>query len=469
VLTRLHRIESFRLTAIVMAVIVGAMIVLMVPVYYIMHDTFRAELLGAADQDLAAIASGYRSEGLPEAREVVGQLLASRGDGDFYVLQRRSGEKLAGNLPAMAARQGVFTFPVPAALLKDRSGGDEHRIIGKGRMLGPDLYVFAGRDSFAAVEAEERALGTFVWVLLATVVIALAGGVLVSRAFLGRMDAITRTCRAIMAGRLSDRIPDRGTRGEFDQLVRTLNEMLDRIAALMENVQQISSDIAHDLRTPLSRLRNQLELAQAEANSEEDYRQAIGRAIAECETILATFSALLRIGQIDGAAATPPGERVDLSRLIADLADIYAPVAEDGGFVLKTEISPGVQLKGDKALLSQLFANLIENAMNHTPAGSTITVALAADGGAIVASVRDNGPGIPPEEHERVLRRFYRCERSRSTPGSGLGLSLVAAIARYHGAALALEDNHPGLGVILRFTAGASEKHSYGGHLPVSS
>jgi signal transduction histidine kinase len=451
VLTRLHRTESFRLTAIVMAVIVGAMIVLMVPVYGIMHQAFRAELAGAVEQDLAAIEAGYRSEGVREAQEVIGQLLARPGSSNFYLLERRSGEKLAGNLPALPQIPGSFGFQMPDALLQDTHSKGDHQIAGRGTLLAPDLYLYAGRDSYTAIEAEEHALMTFAWVLLATIIVALGGGILVSRAFLGRMDAITKTCRAIIAGRFSDRVPERGSRGEFDQLVRTINQMLDRIAALMENVQQISNDIAHDLRTPLSRLRNQLELAQTEASSAGDYRRAITRAIDECETILATFSALLRIGQIEGASGNLPADVVDLSALLAELADIYKPAAEDGGFILATDIRPGIHVKGDRTLLSQVFANLIENAMAHTPIGTRITLALAKEGEAVLAAVGDDGPGIPAEEHERVLRRFYRCERSRSSPGSGLGLSLVAAIAQYHGASLRLHDNQPGLRVELRF------------------
>ena len=452
-LTRLHRTESFRLTAIVMAVIVGAMIVLMVPVYGIMHQAFRAELSSAVDQDIAAIEAGYRGDGLEEAREVISQLLTRPGSQNFYVLERRSGEKLAGNLRAMPQQLGSYDFRLPDTLLKSPHSRDDHQIVGKGMMLGSDLYVYAGRDSSMAIEAEERALQTFAWVMLATIVVALGGGILVSRAFLGRMDAITKTCRAIIAGRLSDRIPEGGSRGEFDQLVLTINQMLERIAALMENVQQISSDIAHDLRTPLTRLRNHLELAQMEANSTEEYRRAITRAIDECETILGTFSALLRISQIEGDSRNTPIEAVDLSSLLAELADIYKPAAEDGGFTLMTDIPADMQVKGDKPLLSQVFANLIENAMAHTHVGTRITLALTQEGETILAVVGDNGPGISAEERERVLRRFYRCEGSRSLPGNGLGLSLVAAITQYHGASLSLHDNQPGLRVELRFAA----------------
>jgi signal transduction histidine kinase len=457
VLTRLHKSESVRLTAIVAAVIVGAMVVLMVPVYVIMRDAFRAELFNGVDQDISAIDSGYRHDGVGEAQEVISQQLANPRTRGFYVLVRLPDEKLAGNLPVMPQRLGSFALDLPPALLTGRNPGD-HRILGKGVKLAPDLYLFAGRDSYVAIEAREHVLQTFTWVLFATLIVALGGGALVSRSVLGRMEAMTQTCHAIMAGKLTDRVPERGSEGEFDMLARTINAMLDRINALMENVQQVSNDIAHDLRTPLSRLHNRLELALSEAATTADYRQTVSDTMRECETILATFSSLLRIGQIEAAAGTAPSDPVDLSALLSELVEIYQPAAEDGEFTLRSEIAPNLVVHGDRSLLSQVFANLIENAMAHTPLGSTIGVVLAREGTAVVASVGDNGPGIPENEREPALRRFYRCERSRTSPGSGLGLSLVAAIARYHGATLALSDNLPGLRVTLRFPAAATDR-----------
>ena len=254
-----------------------------------------------------------------------------------------------------------------------------------------------------------------------------------------------------MAGDLSNRIPERGTRDEFDQLVHTLNAMLDRISALMENVQQISSDIAHDLRTPLTRLRHRLEAAHSDDSTIEDYRQAVEQAIAESETMLATFSALLRIGQIESGAAGIALVPVDLSRLLVEITDIYRPATEDSGHAMEIDIQPGVTVHGDKTMLTQVFTNLIENAMTHSPPGGPIELRLTQMSGPVIASVGDRGPGISVAERERVFRRFYRLERSRSTPGSGLGLSLVAAILKYHGAKIALVDNNPGLRVEITF------------------
>lgn len=450
-LTRLLRTESFRLAAIFVAIIVSAMLILMTLVYAITHEAFQTQLHDSIAHDLASIQDGYRSQGVSEVKEIIHQRLFRTHGTDYFLLETRAGAKLAGNLPTMPAIAGARRMPLPHPV--SGADGEDHEIVGRGQFLAPDLYVFVGRDLYLATAAEESVLNTFGWVLGATLLVALIGGVLLSNSLLSRMDAITRTCRAIMAGHLSDRIPERGTRDEFDQLVGTINAMLDRISALMENVQQISSDIAHDLRTPLTRLRHQLEAAHNDATSVEEYSEAVERAIAESDTILTTFSALLRIGQLEGGTAGIAMAPVDLSGLLAELTDIYGPAAEDGGHRLQARIAPGAKVRGDRAMLTQVFANLIENAMTHSPPGGAITIDLEQRAGKAVVSIADNGPGIPETEREKVFRRFYRLEHSRSTPGSGLGLSLVGAIVQLHAATIELNDNHPGLRVDITFNA----------------
>lgn len=448
-LNRLHRTESFRVTTFVTAIITCAMLILMAPTYYVMSSAFHAELLSGVDRDLSAIEAGYRSEGANEAKEIIAQALSDPRASEFFVLEKLPNTRLAGNLPLQPPRIGTFviTQNLPA---HGELGGTRH-VLGAGKMLGSELYVFAGRDEFIALNAQERVLKTFAWVLAATLVVALGGGFLVSKAVLGRMDSITQTCRAIMTGRMSDRIPLRGTGGEFNMLVATINEMLDRISALMENVQQVSNDIAHDLRTPLSRLRNRLELALTEADTIDDFKQATARAIEDCEAILSTFSSLLRIGQIEAATDGRLPETVNLSDLLEEIVEIYRPVAEDGEFILTKRIASGLLVSGDRTLLVQLFANLVENALAHTPQGTEIGIELKKDGSKICSVVMDNGPGIGEADRKNVLQRFYRSEQSRSSPGSGLGLALVSAIAKYHSADLALEDNKPGLRVTIYF------------------
>jgi signal transduction histidine kinase len=260
----------------------------------------------------------------------------------------------------------------------------------------------------------------------------IAGGVLVSRGFLSRTDAIARTCRAIMAGNLATRIPVRGTQDELDRLSQTINAMLDRIAGLMENVRQVTNDIAHDLRTPVTHLRHRLEHARLHARERADYDKALEAALATSDEILALFAALLRIAQIEGGARRAGFAMVDLADLLSHLRDMFGPVADDAKHLLVLKPSGPVTIRGDRELLVQLFSNLIENAIVHTPPGTRIEIALETAENFTRISVSDDGPGVPPEEHAQLFRPLYRREASRSQPGHGLGLALVQAIADLH-------------------------------------
>jgi signal transduction histidine kinase len=236
-----------------------------------------------------------------------------------------------------------------------------------------------------------------------------------------------------MAGNLTSRIPVRGTRDELDRLSETINAMLDRIAALMDNLGQVTNDIAHDLRTPVTHLRHRLERARSQATTVEDYDQALEAAIAASDDILALFAALLRIAQVEGGARRAAFAPLDLAALLAHLGELFGPVAEDAGHHLSLSLDGPARILGDRELLTQLFSNLIENAIIHTPAGTHVTIRLRCEDGEAVAAVGDDGPGVPPEEHQKLFQRFYRREASRTRPGYGLGLALVWAIADLHG------------------------------------
>jgi signal transduction histidine kinase len=309
-----------------------------------------------------------------------------------------------------------------------------------------------GEDLFPIGEVKEAIVGAFFWAFALTILLAAAGGGVVSLGFLRRIDAINRTSRAIIKGRLSDRVPTRGTGDELDRLAVNLNEMLDRVQTLMESLRQVSNDIAHDLRTPLSRLRQRLEDMRLHARDNPDYEAAVDQVIADTDSILETFSALLRIAQIEAGTRREAFSTLDLSALCQSIVQTYEAVAEDGGRILRAEIAPGIRVCGDRDLLTQMFANLIDNAICHTSAGTRVELTLKQGHSGPVACVSDTGRGIPYEDRDKVLRRFYRLERSRSTPGSGLGLALVAAVAEIHGIAVTLAGNQPGLEVTLDFT-----------------
>jgi len=269
---------------------------------------------------------------------------------------------------------------------------------------------------------------------------------MISRGFLRRIESINDTCREIIYGDLSRRIPMRSADDDFDQLAGNLNNMLDQIEVLMAGVRQVSDNIAHDLRTPLARLRNRLE-ALREQVTEDGPRELLDQASAEADGLLATFKALLRIGQIESGSRRAGFMGVDLSSLLQDVTELYEPLADDKGQRIELKLTSGRQIRGDRDLLFQAFANLLDNAIKYTPDNGQIQVELT---GAQV-SFADNGPGIPEEARDKVFQRFYRLETCRSTPGNGLGLSLVAAVGYLHNARIRLADNAPGLRVIMNF------------------
>jgi signal transduction histidine kinase len=333
----------------------------------------------------------------------------------------------------------------------EEQSGENEQIRVLVQQLDGGYRLGIGEDLEQVGEMEDAFFGILASALGIVLVLGIGGGLLLSAAFLRRVDMITRTADAIIDGDLSRRIERIGSGDDFDHLSATLNVMLDRIAGLMENLRQVSNDIAHDLRTPLTRLRQDLEEAQKRDLSAVDLKRVIESAVAEADVLLETFSALLRIAQIEAGTRRSAFRPVDLSDVARTVVEAYALPVEESGRILEAEVADGVQVNGDRGLLSQLFVNLVENALHHTPPGTTITLRLARESAGIVAEVADTGPGIPADERGKVFRRFYRLERSRTTPGSGLGLSTVAAIAELHHAAIELKDNTPGLRVVIRF------------------
>jgi signal transduction histidine kinase len=319
-------------------------------------------------------------------------------------------------------------------------------VMGEARTLDADHYPFVGRDLGPLRAARLRILQAFLWVLLGAIVAAAAGGFLLAARLINRVDAITRTCENVTAGRLQERIPLTGHGSEWDRLARAINDMLSRIEALLENLQQVSSDVAHDLRTPLTRMRNRLEVARNSSSTAAEYSLAMSRAIEDTDEILSLFGALLRISQIEAGTRAGSFKPIDLSALLLKVEQIFRPVAEDHRQGLDTRLAENVQIMGDQELLLQMFSNLVENSISHTPSDSRIRMELTRAGaGQVIASVADDGPGIPATELAKVTRRFYRLSSTRSSPGHGLGLALVDAIAQLHGGSLALSDARPGL------------------------
>lgn len=422
-------------------------IILFAVVYWQTAGYMKSQIHQAIDNQTHSLVGEYHDGGLSGLQGAISDRLESGNNDNHYLLVAHD-TRIAGDLSKTAAVVGWSESYRPIRAVSDfRDPPDSRRvpIILHGAPLRNGAVLVVARDAEQLAALRGRLVYAVLWGLMIVLLLGAAGGALMGRAALRRVDNINRVASRIIDGELSQRVPDSGRGDEFDHLARHLNRMLDQIERLMHSMRQVSSDIAHDLRTPLGRLRQGLETARASARSTSDYKRAVDSAISQTDQILETFSALLRIAQIESGSRRARFMRFDLSALASTLAETYTVVAEETGHVLSAEIEPGIAVRGDRELVTQALANLIENAITHTPPGSCIDMQLRTSGHSAVVSVADNGPGIPSEAIDKVTQRFYRLEASRTTPGSGLGLSMVAAVIDLHDAVLALDDNAPGL------------------------
>ncbi len=369
---------------------------------------------------------------------------------DYFQLRDPQGHVLVSNLPNQQLAPGWHILAMPAA--SDGTDGDDASAEVFVQKLANGSFLAVGRDRSQLVQLNEVLLSAFLAAGGIGAVLTLLSGLLLSRSYLHRVAQISENASRIIAGDLGARITitNEGD-NEFGLLARSLNTMLDRIQTLMESTRQVSSDIAHDLRTPLTHLRQKLEITLQDRSNAHILHKTIAEAITDVDAVLATFAALLSITRVEARDRQAGFTTVDLSQLLTELAGDYQPVAEERGQVLQAYIEANIAVIGDRHLLTQMFVNLIENALNHCPPHTPIELELQQKGYDVVANITDSGPGIPAAERQRVLRRFYRLDRSRATPGSGLGLALVAAITNLHGIRMQLLDHHPGLRVELLF------------------
>jgi signal transduction histidine kinase len=375
----------------------------------------------------------------------------------YYLVVSREGRVLAGDLPPSAALIGWGHVEI-AAPPDDREYDAEMADV---RVRGADLpgggILVVGRSTYDFHELRETMMNGTITAAALITAMSLAAAFLIGRQFLKRIDAVSEAAARIMDGRLDERLPAIGMGDEFDRLALSLNTMLDRMQKLMEGLRQVSSDIAHDLRTPLMRLRRRLEAAMVARRGGAERQVLLEEALDQLDEILSTFGALLRIAQVEGGTGREGFRRVDLSELMERVRQAYEPVAEDAGKELAAQITPAVAVAGDEELLGQLISNLIENAFAHAGESEIVRLGVHLDSGRAVLSVADHGPGVPASERGKVMRRFYRLDVSRTTPGAGLGLSMVHAIAQLHGGEIELGDNGPGLVARVRLPLAASE------------
>jgi signal transduction histidine kinase len=448
-LPRVFRTSSFRLTLLYAALFSVSVAVLFAVIYWSASFHMTGQLDAAVGSDFAELTQGFRTGGAVRLAALIDDRVKDMPTGPmFYLLEDPAGKAVAGNLPALPRRTGTFDAvdPRPAP-----HADDMRPLRARGSLLHGGDYLMVATDASQRDEMDEAILRAFAWGSLASLLLAFGGGLMLSGGLLRRVEAISRTTREIMAGHLSRRVATSGADDEFDHLAASLNAMLERTESSMQAMRQISNDIAHDLRTPLTRLRQRLEPAQRKATTVAELRAAVEGAIGETDAILATFGALLRIAQIESGAIRAGFAECDLSDLLRTVVEVYQPMADDERQSLAAEIAPGLKIVADRELLAQMLANLLENAVRHSPPGAAIS--LTADGcemGGIAVTLSDTGAGIPPAEYQNVFRRFYRLEASRTTPGNGLGLSLVAAIAGLHGISVEFADNRPGLRVTMR-------------------
>ena len=441
---KLLRTSTFRLAAlylILFAVSVGA---LLGYVYWNTavllerqtDDTIRAEIQALADQ--------YRLRGLPGIIDTI-QRRSADGTSSVYLLVDSAGRRVAGNLtslpPIPAEEASWIEFPLDV-----RRGGTTERHLARAFYtdLAGNFDLVVGRDVEALRQFATIIRTTIFYALAIAMVLGLGGGLLMSRNFLRRVDAITAASRNIMDGNMAGRMPVSGSGDELDRLALALNQMLDQIERLMEGMREVSSNVAHDLKTPLTRVKSMVEAA-LRSDNEEQYRAALERTVEESDRLLATFNALLSIARAEAGQSRSGMAPIDAATVIADVVELYEPMAEEQGGSLASTVTPGLSVVADRQLLAQALTNLIDNALKYGGPSPEISVTGAVEAGKVVIAVGDRGPGIRPEDRGRVTERFVRLDSSRSQPGNGLGLSLVLGVVKLHQGELRLEDNHPGL------------------------
>ena len=464
-LGKLFRTTTFKLTLVYLTVF--ALFAAFLLGYFALNTRrlITEQITETVNTEITGLSEQYRQGGIRRLVIVV-DARARRPGSSLYIVTNFAGEALAGNVTALAP--GILDNPgwtetvyrrLDEAESPDRP---EHEALVRVFQLPGGFRLLVGRD----LEERERlyhiVLSAGRWSVAIVVILGLAGGLFVTRRVLRRVDAMTETTRTIMAGDLGGRLPVAGTGDELDRLAENLNVMLERIEALMHGLKEVSDNIAHDLKTPLTRLRNRCEEALRTAKSEGEYRAALEGTIEDSEGLIRTFNALLMIARAESGQARDDMSEFDAAEIAHDIGELYEPLAEQKGIALKVEADAPAKVKGNRELVSQALANLVDNAIKYTEPraravnGMTPEIVVRAlnEGDRILLTVADSGPGIPEADRARVVERFVRLEQSRSQPGSGLGLSLASAVARLHGGELTLADNQPGLKSVIALPRG---------------
>jgi signal transduction histidine kinase len=446
------RTQAFRIGVVYLAIFALSAMALVGFIYWNTTLVLNRETDETIDAEVTGLVEQYQRLGLPGLTDVIiGRSV--RGGQGLYLLANTDKRIIAGNLdgwPQVAPREdGFIEFRY-----ERRIGGNNELRDARGKIftLAQGFYLLVARDVADRNQLEDLVMDALYWGAGLMIVLGLAGGLIVSRNFLRRLDIINRASHRIMAGDLSLRVPVTEAGDEFDDLSSNLNRMLDRIERLMHGMREVSDNVAHDLRTPLTRLRQRLELAAMREKPDSESARDIDAAVQETDRLIATFNALLLIAEAEAGSVRESMSVFDLGDITEGIGELYGPLADEKrlGFAVIPRTGRAF-VRGNRNLISQALANLVDNAIKYTPPGGRVTVGIETRESGPALVVADTGPGIPSDERGRVTGRFVRLESSRHSPGTGLGLSLVAAVARMHEAELMLTDNKPGLRVILSF------------------
>ena len=456
-LVHVFRTTTFKLTLVYLAVFAVAVLFLLAYFAWNTNRLITEQIQETVDAEITGLTDQYRLSGIRRLVLVI-QGRTQRPGSNLYLVTTFTGEALAGNVgslsPGVLDRRG---WVETAYRRLDEGEGAEHRALARVEQLPGGFRLLVGRDLDEREHLLDIVFSALRWLIGLLVVLGLAGGLFVTRRVLRRVDAMTGTTQTIMAGDLGGRLPIAGTGDEIDRLAGNLNTMLERIEVLMRGLKEVSDNIAHDLKTPLTRLRNRAEEALRSAKNEADYREALEATIDESDGLIRTFNALLMIARAESGQGREDMADVDAAEIVRGVADLYEPVADDRGLGIAIDAPTPVTVRGNRELISQALANLVDNAIKYADPGppavngapAPIEITVRGEGDRILLAVADHGPGIPPADRGRVVGRFVRLERSRSQPGSGLGLSLASAVAHLHGGELRLEDNKPGLRAVI--------------------
>jgi len=435
---------GFRFSLLYLAPFGASVLVLFGFIYWTSIEIIDSQTNAAIEAEIKGLSEQYRAQGLARLRIIIAERSTSPGDGDsIYLLADAAGNPLAGNLrtwPQAARRDGDWLYVSALDAAKDF---DRREFRARSFLLRGNFLLLVGRDIRARTEFRSAMAQSLGWALAVTIALGIAGGYFMSQRMLKRVDGVAAASREIIEGDLTRRMPMSGSGDEFDRLSESLNHMLDEIEQLLTGTRTVSDSVTHDLKRPLTRLKASLELAlQQSTDDAPETRDAVTRAISEADGVLQTFDALVAIARTEAGISRSTMEPVDLSILVRDMVDLYHPLAEQKGIALAEDIAADCTIAGQAQFLSQAVGNLLDNAVKFTPSGGSIAITLSRD--PVRLTISDSGPGITAADRERVLQRFVRLDESRSTAGSGLGLSLVAGVAKLHGAELHLADSDLG-------------------------